>query len=360
MLFNYEYEKKLRVGYIGAGEHSYRNILPCFQYAPIDLVALAEEDTDHGLAIARQFGAKRFYPKYQAMLAKEELDAVFIVVPPDEDGHPRYPELATETLKAGFHTWIEAPPASNGKEISEYTNACLKSHKYIATGLKKMFAPAYLKVAQIMEDPAFGKTTSFSMRYPVVLPPTSERKNPKAVAPFLEFVQPFSVIMRLFGEVRGLSYLRTNVTGPGDVVVNLECNNGVVGNLHLTGNQAATSPLERLEVIGTGANVVVENGVRLTYYRPGGTRGEGDYGRITSFIGPDETAPIIWEPEFSLGQLYNKQLFLEGYVGCIQYFAEMLLAGKAPHHGNLVGMLHIMSVCDKIRDGKERDWLAPY
>jgi hypothetical protein len=46
-----------------------------------------------------------------------------------------------------------------------------------------------------------------------------------------------------------LSYLRTGVTGPGDVVINLECNNGVVGNLHLTGNQAATSPLERLEVV---------------------------------------------------------------------------------------------------------------
>jgi hypothetical protein len=154
MLLNYEYEKKLRVGYIGAGEHSYRNILPCFQYAPIDLVALAEEDTERGLAIARQFGAKRFYPKYQAMLAKEELDAVFIVVPPDDEGHPRYPELATETLKAGFHTWIEAPPClDHGKEISEYTNACLKSRKYIATGFKKMFAPAYLKVAQIHGGP---------------------------------------------------------------------------------------------------------------------------------------------------------------------------------------------------------------
>ena len=357
-MFNYEYEKRLRVGYIGAGEHSVRNILPCFQYAPIELVALADQHPERGLAVARQFGARRFYPNHKTMLAKEELDAVFIVVGPDAEGRPRYPELATEALLAGFHVWIEKPPCSSANDISQFTNACLQTRRYIATGFKKMFAPAYLKVAEIIADPSVGGVSSFYLRYPLAIPPASERKDTRAMAPFLEFVTPYSLLLRLFGECESLSYMRSPVSG--GLVINLRYSKGIVGTIHLTGGQAPTSPLERLEVIGNGANVVVENGIRLIYYRPGGGRGEGAYGRAETFIGPDASAPILWEPEFSLGQLYNKQLFLQGYVGCIKHFAEKILAGESPRHGNLVDMLHIMHVHDRLRDGKENELLRLY
>ncbi|HHX45440.1 MAG TPA: Gfo/Idh/MocA family oxidoreductase [Chloroflexi bacterium] len=356
MPFNYEYEKKLRVGFIGAGEHAYRNILPSFQYAPIELVAIADHDSERGLAVARQFGAQRFYPNHKALLAKEELDAVFIVVGPDAEGRPRYPELAGESLRAGFHTWIDKPPCASASEIQRFTEACMARHKYVATGFKKMFAPAYLKVAEIIADPSFGGVSSFSLRYPLSLPPEDQRNDSRAMAPFLEIVHPLSLLTRLFGESQGLVYLRSKSTG--GLVVSLRYRKGFVGTLHLTGGQAPTGTLERLEVIGDGAHVVVENGTRLTYYRPGGTRGQGEPGRDETFFGADDTAPIIWEPEFSLGQLYNKQLFLQGYVGCVRHFAERLLAGEPPKHGNLVDMLHIMTVHDRIVQGKENTWIA--
>ena len=37
-----------------------------------------------------------------------------------------------------------------------------------------------------------------------------------------------------------------------------------------------------------------------------GACGTGGYGRQPNFIGPDAGAPLVWEPEFSLGKLYNK------------------------------------------------------
>jgi predicted dehydrogenase len=357
MLLNFEYETKLRVGFIGAGEHAVRNILPSFQYAPLELAALADEDTERGLAVARMFGARHFYPNYEAMLAKEKLDGVLIVVPPDEKGKPRYVQLGKATLAAGFHTWVDAPPCWEANDIMHWTKPAMDTHKYLVTGFRKMFAPAYLQVEKIKQSPAFGKVCSYSMRYPVALVPQDKRNDPKAVAPLFEAVHPMSVVLRLFGEPQYYSFIRTDVDGPGDIIVSFTYRNGLIGTLHLTGNQAATSPLERLEVVGTGANVVVENGVRLTYYRAGGTRGEGEPGRIASFIGPDDTAPITWEPDFSLGQLYNKQLFLQGYVGCLQYFAEMNLAKTPPRYGNMVDTANIMGFIDDLRTGKEREWL---
>ena len=358
MQFNYEYEKKLKIGYIGAGEYSYHNILPCLQYAPVELVALADPRTDRGLAIARQFGARHFYPNHKALLIKEDLDAVFVVVGPDVKGRPLAAEIASEALRARCHTWVDKVPCASVDDINIFTNACLSANKYVMTGLKKMFAPAYLKVADIIQSEAFGEASSFSMRYPLSLPPEDDRDDDITMAPFLDFVHPYSLLLRLFGECEGLTYLRSDLSG--GVVINFRYRSGLVGTLHLAGGQAATCPLERLEVIGKGANVVVENGIRLTYYRAEGKRGEGVYGREATYIGPDDTAPILWEPEFSLGQLYNKQAFLQGYVGCINYFANQLLEDNPPRHGSLVDILHIMTVHDKIRHGKEKEWIPVY
>jgi predicted dehydrogenase len=214
--------------------------------------------------------------------------------------------------------------------------------------------PAYLKVAQIMAESDFGGVSSFSYRYPLILPPQDERDNDLAMAPFLDFARPFALLVRLFGECQGFTYMRSKA---GDVVMNLSYRNGVVGTLHLTGGQAATSPLERLEVIGSGANVVVENCVELTYYRAGGRRGGATEAGTASFVGPDPSAPIVWEPEFSLGQRYNKQLILQGYVGAINYFAQQVLEDRPPKHGNLVDILHIMTVHDRLVGGAEHEWI---
>jgi predicted dehydrogenase len=342
----------LRIGFVGAGDLAYRVILPAFQYAPVDLVALATPDKVRGLAVARQFGARRLYPSHKAMLTKEEMDAVFVATGLDNDGQLLSTEVCEDALKAGFHVWVAPPPCANRDEINRFTNACIKSHKFVACGFKRMATPVYQAVARIMADRAFGDIQSFYLRYPLFLPPKPAKgeKPAPGLDPFIEFVHPYSLLTFLFGECREMRVFR-GTSGAG--FINLAYPKGVVGTLHLSGGQAATSPLERLEVVGTGANVVVDNGVTLTYYRPGGERGQSDMAQSEDYIGAHEHGPVVWEPEFSLGSLYSKQVFIEGYVGIIRAFCEKLLAGEPPKLGNLVDMLHIMSIYDVIRAGDE-------
>ena len=40
--YSFEYERRLRVGFVGCGTHSWRNVYPTFQYAPVELVAVAD------------------------------------------------------------------------------------------------------------------------------------------------------------------------------------------------------------------------------------------------------------------------------------------------------------------------------
>lgn len=340
MPLNYEYPKRLQIGYIGSGEHSYRQILPALRYAPIELVALADHNTTRGLEVARQFGARRFYPNHKALLAKEKLDAVLIVVGPDEAGRPRYPEIAAEALNTGFHTWVDAPPCSAASEVKTFTDACFRGHKYVITGFRRMFVPAYVKLSEIITDPAFGGASSFTMHYASAAPPT------ESSGLFLDFLQPYSVLLRLFGEARGLSVLRKNQ----DWVVTLRFRE-VVGALHIS-PQTAGSPGERIEVIGSGASAVAEHGTRLVYYRAGGL---ADVERLADL---GDAAPLCWEPDLVSAPLADAGPFLSGYVGCLRHFAEALLQNEAPRYGNLVDMLHIMTVHDKLVAAKEETWVT--
>jgi hypothetical protein len=103
-------------------------------------------------------------------------------------------------------------------------------------------------------------------------------------------------------------------------------------------------------VIGDGANVVVDNCVRPTYSRGGGSSAAG---WTPSYLGPDEIAPLVWEPEFLLGQLSNTALFLQGYVLQIRSFAQCVLNGDPPTRGGLEDAWHVTRLLEAFRDGKE-------
>jgi len=346
--YNHEYERRLRAVHLGCGDHSFRNILPCFRYAPIDLVAVCDRREERAAAFARQFGAERHYADYERMLGEVRPEIVFIVTGYDAEGRPTYPALAEMALRAGAHAWIEKPPAASTAEIRRLRQLEAETGRFVMVGLKKAFFPAVARAREIARSPEFGPISSIAARYPQSLPPPERRGDPRAMLGFLDHLcHPASAIHSIAGPVASLFYQREPVNGA--VAVTLRFRSGAVGLLHLCAGQSGTGALERLEVVGRGSHVVVENGCRLLHYRPG-RRGEGGYGRSASFIGPDEGAPLLWEPEFSLGQLYNNGLFLLGYAPEIRHFCDAALAGTCPTEGNLDAALEVTKLYEAFRE----------
>ncbi len=111
--YNFEYERRLRACFIGAGGHSYRNIYPAFRYAPVDLVAIADHSEARARDYAHLFGAERAYADYREMLAKEAPDAVFIVTAYHPDGRIQATDIAIDALAAGAHVWMEKPTVAS-------------------------------------------------------------------------------------------------------------------------------------------------------------------------------------------------------------------------------------------------------
>lgn len=352
--YRFEYGRRVRAGFIGCGGHAWRNVYPTFQYAPVDLVAVCDLDAGRADAFRRQFGAERAYTSSAAMLVEEDLEAIFIVTDYDERGHPRAAGLALEALAAGCHVWMEKPPAASVAEVDALAEAARTAGRFVLVGFKKMFFPAVEKARELMGRPDFGPASSVSIRYPQSLPPEEDRADDRKMAGFLDhIVHPASILLYLMGPPRSVCFHRELVNG--GVSALLRFRSGAVGAMHLAAGQSGMSPLERVEVVGRGANLVVENGVRLTYYRPGSP---GGYGRAGSFLADDDSAPLAWEPEFSLGQLYNKNLFLLGYAPEVRYFCRCVLEGAPPERAGLDDAREILRLYEAFRgpDGQEVAW----
>jgi predicted dehydrogenase len=338
--YNFEYEQRLRCAFIGAGDHAYRNVYPTFQYAPVDLVAVCDLRAGRAAAYARQFGAERSYADHREMLERERPDAVFIVTRYHDDGRVQATDLALDCLRAGAHVWMEKPAAASVAEIDALQRASDESGRFVLVGLKKIFTPAIDKVAQLMASEEFGPVSSVSVRYPQALPAPERRDDLVAMQGFLDHIyHPAAILVRLLGPVQRFSYEWEPATGSS--VASLRFGGGEIGSLHLAAGIAESAPLERVEVVGRDANVVIDNGVRVTYYRPGVDRG---YGRTPSYLADDAVAPLLWEPEFSLGQLCNKNLFYLGYVPEVLHFCESVQAGRAPVNGTLAQARAIMEL----------------
>ncbi len=105
-------DPEVKAGFIGCGSHSWRNLYPALDFAPVKLVAVCDLDLAKAKEFAARTGAKSAYADFHEMLSAEELDCVFICTGYDGRGRPLYPQIATECLAAGVNVWIEKPPAA--------------------------------------------------------------------------------------------------------------------------------------------------------------------------------------------------------------------------------------------------------
>lgn len=331
-------EPEIRAGFIGCGSHSFRNIYPTFQFAPVKLVATCDLSLEKAQAFAAQFGAERAYDDYHAMLQREQLDAVFVVTNYDQAGRLRYPPIAIDCLQAGCHVWIEKPPAASVAEIEQMQATAARAQRHVMVGLKKMFFPANRKAKSIIQSDEFGPTRLLTIQYPQYIPTSDEfqkyfeqREHSNGVVGFLDHIaHPAALMIFLLGMPDTLFYQRA-ANGAGVALFNYA--SGIVASLVMTQGASANGGLEHTLIVSEkGQHVVVENNIRVLWHRAR----QSQYGRTPDFFEADaQSASVVWEPEFSLGQLYNKGLFLLGYYGEINEFARSILEDRAPCDGTL-------------------------
>lgn len=105
--------------------------------------------------------------------------------------------------------------------------------------------------------------------------------------------------------------------------------------------------------------LIVEDGAKVKLYRRESPNEEDEPERRANYVaGSLNYAPIAWEPHFEAMEFAPQSVVMSGYLGSLRAFGEALLAGEPPKYGTLVEVLHVMTVFDAIRKGKEREWIS--
>jgi len=298
-------DRKVRVGFIGAGSHSTNSIYPCLNHAvhggaflrdePIgELVAVCDLDGEKAERHARVFGFEKAYSNHEEMLAKEDLDCVFVVMHPEL----QYP-LAKAVMTAGAHVFIEKPPTETLEQARDLQAISKQTGKFCMVGFMKRFSQVYEQIKTWMALPEFGEPSAYEARFTYSGYPTDR----------YDFLNGFSChhldLVRFFmGDVRSVfaEHVARDERHHSYAAV-LRFANDAVGLLHTNCLEQYNCAAERVCVTGF-ESVAVSDGWQDARCYLGGQR-----------------QPLCWSPNTPLtAALMNAEL--KGFAAEVRHFIE--------------------------------------
>jgi predicted dehydrogenase len=252
---------------------------------------------------------------------------------------------------------MEKPPAASCEEIERMQHAAEASGKNVAVGFKKMFFPANEKAKELMSAEDFGAPQLLTLQYPQYVPSTAEfraylhEEKPNRVRGFLDHLcHSTSLMVFLLGMPGALTYQR-NDWGAG--IATFRFDSGALASITFTHGSSRNGGMERTMIVSDHRrHITVENNLRVTLHRIPRT----GYGDVPDFyVGTAAEGAAVWEPEFSLGQLYNKGLFLLGYYNEINDFARSILENRFPRKGTLEQAWQVTRIFEAFAEGPGKE-----
>ena len=339
-MYQREYTEKIKVGIVGTGSHTYRNLLPALHYLPVELKALCNRGEEKLRQTAREYPCN-LYTDAEIMYSQEDLDAVIISVSPQ-----MHPELAIRALRHGLHVFMEKPPAMTAQEVREIMRE--RKDLVVSVGFKKAYMPAARKAREIVSSNRYGELKSILAVYPMSLPADGEKilKEREFTNWLGNGCHPISFLLSVGGRPEAVTALRST-QGQGCVIV--EFANEVIGTLHLA---SGPQPVEQYWLFGKNWNLQIDNTDTVIL-----NRGIPFQYAYTDNFAPqgDDTGAVLWRPQNCLATLENKSLFLQGIVPELEIFCRAILEGEDEGYTSLSFALDVMKIYEAVlRSGGKR------
>ena len=148
--------KPLRVGMISyAHVHADFRSRALRDIADVDIVAIADDNETRGRAAAATHGVETFYSDYQSLLARDDIDLVFIHA--ENNRHARIVEAAAA---AGKHIFCEKPMATTIEDAERIARAIRASGVRFTVGFCSRYIPEAERAKALIESGVLGKITS--------------------------------------------------------------------------------------------------------------------------------------------------------------------------------------------------------
>jgi virulence factor len=149
----------VKVGFVGAGNLASRVHYPSLaEIEATDLRAISELDEGRLTDTADQYDVPGRYTNYRDMLEREDLDAVYVVMPP----HLLH-DIVVDCLQAGKHVFVEKPPGVSTYETEAFAWYAERHNCLSMTGFNRRFIPLLRHCKAVVE--AAGPIHMVSVRF---------------------------------------------------------------------------------------------------------------------------------------------------------------------------------------------------
>jgi predicted dehydrogenase len=142
----------IRWGVIGAGGVARRRTMPAINEArDAELVALMVRDQGRADALAEEFGAKRAYGDWRALLSDPDVDAVHIATPVHV-----HLEQVIAAAEAGKHVMCDKPMAMSSSECRQMIDACDKAGVHLQVNFLMRFSSVHQRLRNQIAAGEYG------------------------------------------------------------------------------------------------------------------------------------------------------------------------------------------------------------
>jgi predicted dehydrogenase len=251
----------LRWGLIGTGDIARKRVAPALRDAPAcELVAVSRARVELAEEFARAFGAPKWYPRWQDLLADPSVDAVYIATPVHV-----HAEQTIAAAAAGKHVLCEKPMAMDVAECDRMIDACRTHGVALGVAYYRHFYPPIARVKRLIAageigQPVVAQINAFERFNPAPGDPRDwlVKKRQAGGGPMFDFgCHRVEVLMNLFGAVTDVRGLLANVAFDREVedtaAALLRFESGVCATLTVT--HAAIEPQDTLDVYGTTGSI---------------------------------------------------------------------------------------------------------
>jgi predicted dehydrogenase len=141
----------------------------------VDVVAVASRDADRAEAYARERGIPRAHGSYEALLADEEVEAVYISLP-----NALHVEWSVRALEAGKHVLCEKPLDRRPEAVERAFDAAERSGRLLMEAFMYRHHPQTARAAALVRDGATGELRQIRSSFSFTLhDPANVRLRPE-------------------------------------------------------------------------------------------------------------------------------------------------------------------------------------
>jgi predicted dehydrogenase len=306
----------IRLAAVGLGRHMREVLIPALvKGAPYELVGACDTDQDKVASFRRIFSVGAGFTDHREMFDAVALDAVLIAVGHDSNG-----PIIAEALRHGAHVFVEKTPVRTAGEADELTELARSVGRQVMVGFNRRFMDPYAQARRLAAAPAFGGVRLFQSQF---------HAGPYGEDAFIvnHVIHHFDLARFLLGEVDITHASRVRVGERMDAYTISLASRApaggsgprAIGTIQATSLMDARYPVERLELVGVGGNIVVDNLGDVVYHPP--TTSDG-----TPVGGAVAVPGSRWEPSKHRPPHRN----LAGYEDELAEFLDAVRAGRRP------------------------------